>query len=168
MLRLSLLAAVFTAGWVAAASAATMDFTANLTAASEVPPKTSSGFGDLLATLDTTKKELSYTLTFDGLTGPATAAHFHGPAAVGANAGVVVPIGGANPTSPAHGTATLTDAQIKDLEAGKWYVNVHTAANPGGEIRGQVTRGGAPAMKTGGSKPMPTKSSSPVATPSKS
>jgi hypothetical protein len=51
----------------------------------------------------------------------------------------MVPIGGATPTSPVHGTATLTDAQIKDLEAGKWYVNVHTAANKGGEIRGQVT-----------------------------
>ena len=67
-------------------------------------------------------------------------AHFHGPADKGVNAGVVVPF--APPiTSPYHGTATLTDAQIQDLEAGKWYVNVHTAANPGGEIRGQVMHG---------------------------
>jgi CHRD domain len=72
------------------------------------------------------------------LTGPATAAHFHGPAAVGANAGVVVPF---NPvTSPITGKATLTDAQIADLETGKWYANVHTAANPGGEIRGQMVK----------------------------
>ena len=92
----------------------------------------------MLATLNTATKELTYTLTFDNLTGPATAAHFHGPAAAGANAGVVVPLGN-NPTSPIHGSKTLTDAQIADLEAGKWYVNVHTAANPGGEIRGQVT-----------------------------
>ncbi|MDB5424047.1 MAG: hypothetical protein JWQ29_1463, partial [Phenylobacterium sp.] len=41
--------------------------------------------------------------------------------------------------SPIKGTATLTDAQIADLNAGKWYFNVHTAANPGGEIRGTVT-----------------------------
>jgi hypothetical protein len=52
---------------------------------------------------------------------------------------VVVPLGN-NPTSPIHGSKVLTDAQITDLEAGKWYVNVHTAANPGGEIRGQVTQ----------------------------
>ena len=84
--------------------------------------------------LDTTTKTLTYTVTFENLTGPATAAHFHGPAAPGANAGVQVPLGN-NPTSPIHGSAKLTDAQITELEAGKWYVNVHTAANPGGEIR---------------------------------
>ncbi len=138
MLRRSILAAAFAVGSFSFASAATMNFSATLNAASEVPPKTSSGSGELLATLNTATKELTYTLTFDNLTGPATAAHFHGPAAAGANAGVVVPLGN-NPTSPIHGSKTLTDAQIADLEAGKWYVNVHTAANPGGEIRGQVT-----------------------------
>jgi hypothetical protein len=90
-----------------------------------------------LATLDTNAKTLTYTITFNALSGPATAAHFHGPAAEGANAGVAVAIG-KDPASPVTGTATLTDAQIADLEAGKWYVNVHTAANPGGEIRGQL------------------------------
>jgi hypothetical protein len=138
MLRTSLLAAIFAVGWLSAASAALVNFSATLTSASEVPPKTSAGTGDALATLDTATKTLTYTVTFQNLTGPATAAHFHGPAAAGANAGVVVPLGN-NPTNPIHGTATLTDAQIADLEAGKWYVNVHTAANPGGEIRGQVT-----------------------------
>ena len=91
----------------------------------------------MLATLDTSTKKLNYTMTLLGLTGPATAAHFHGPGRAGANAGVAVPIG-TNPPSPATGTVTLTDAQMKDLEAGKWYANVHTAANPGGEIRGQM------------------------------
>jgi hypothetical protein len=47
---------------------------------------------------------------------------------------------GANPTSPAKGTATLTDAQAADLQAGRWYINIHTAANRGGEIRGQVVK----------------------------
>jgi hypothetical protein len=139
MLRTSLLATVFAVGWLSAASAATINFSATMNSASEVPPKTSAGTGDALATLDTVAKTLTYTVTFQNLTGPATAAHFHGPAAAGANAGVAVPLGN-NPTSPIHGTATLTDAQIADLEAGKWYVNVHTAANPGGEIRGQVTQ----------------------------
>jgi hypothetical protein len=138
MLRRSLLAAVFSVGWLSTASAATITFSATMSSASEVPPKTSAGTGDALATLDTTTKMLTYTVTFQNLTGPATAAHFHGPAAAGANAGVVVPLGN-NPTSPIHGSAKLTDAQIADLRAGKWYVNVHTAANPGGEIRGQVS-----------------------------
>jgi hypothetical protein len=93
----------------------------------------------VLATLDTSSKKLTYTMTYEGLTGPATAAHFHGPAAAGANAGVVVPIGN-NPPSPSTGSVTLTDDQIKDLEAGKWYANVHTEANKGGEIRGQMMR----------------------------
>jgi hypothetical protein len=105
----------------------------------EVPPTTTTGSGDVLATLDTASKKLSYTMTYVGLSGPATAAHFHGPAAAGANAGVVVPIG-TNPPSPSTGSVTLTDAQITDLEAGNWYANVHTEANKGGEIRGQMVR----------------------------
>ena len=138
MRRVMLLATILTAGWLSAASAAMISFSATLNAASEVPPTTSGGTGDMLGTLNTATKDFSYTVTFTNLTGPATAAHFHGPAAAGANAGVVLPLGTA-PTSPIHGNKALTDAQIKDLEAGKWYVNVHTAANPGGEIRGQVT-----------------------------
>ncbi len=138
MLRSALLAAVFAAGFATAASAAVLQFHATMNGATEVPPNKTAGTGDALASLDTTSKVLTYTVTFENLSGPATAAHFHGPAAAGANAGVAVAIGGKGPTSPVHGTATLTDAQVTDLEAGKWYVNVHTAANPGGEIRGQV------------------------------
>jgi hypothetical protein len=82
---------------------------------------------------------LTWKLTYSGLSGPATAAHFHGPAEAGKNAGVKVPIPNAT-SSPAEGSATLTDEQAADLTAGKYYVNVHTAANPGGEIRGQVTK----------------------------
>jgi hypothetical protein len=111
------------------------DMSATLSAASEVPPNSSGGTGS--AKLNLTGNTLSWTVTYSGLTGPATAAHIHGPAAAGANAGVVVPF---KPpvTSPFSGTATLTEAQVADLKAGKWYINVHTAANPGGEIRGQI------------------------------
>ena len=139
MFRTSILATVFTVGCLSVASAAMIDFQATMSGKSEVPATTSTGSGDVLATLDTSAKKLSYTMTYYGLTGPATAAHFHGPAAAGANAGVVVPIG-TNPASPTSGSATLTDAQIKDLMAGMWYANVHTAANKGGEIRGQMMR----------------------------
>jgi hypothetical protein len=139
MFRTSLLAATFVAGCLSAAAAATIDYRATMNGKSEVPPTTSAGTGDVLATLNTDTKQLNYTMTYMGLTGPATAAHFHGPAEPGQNAGVAVPIGN-NPPSPATGTVTLTDAQMKDLEDGKWYANVHTAANKGGEIRGQMVR----------------------------
>src|SRR6185295_1748531 len=81
---------------------------------------------------------LKWTVTYSGLSGPVTAGHFHGPAPAGANAGVVVPFTGSM-ASPIEGTATLTDAQMADLVAGKWYANLHTAASPGGEFHGQVT-----------------------------
>ena len=112
---------------------------ATLDAKSEVPPNASTATGTADIDYDPATKKLSWKLTYSGLTGPAMAAHFHGPAEVGKNAGVAVAIPNAG-TSPAEGSATLTDAQAADLEAGKYYVNVHTAANPGGEIRGQVTK----------------------------
>lgn len=134
---LTLLAALaFTAPSIA--HAAEMKFKATMNGATEVPAKTTDGKGDATATLDTATKKLTYTITYTGLTGPATAAHIHGPAVAGANAGVLVPF--PNAASPITGSVTLTDAQIADLEAGKTYVNVHTAANPAGEIRGQLVK----------------------------
>ena len=106
---------------------------------SQVPPNTSAGTGTADLDYDAPSKKLSWKITYSGLSGPATAAHFHGPAAAGANAGVKVPIANAT-TSPVEGSATLTDEQAADLMAGKYYINIHTAANPGGEIRGQVTK----------------------------
>jgi hypothetical protein len=114
-------------------------FKATLDGKSEVPATTSTGTGTADIDYDAATKKLSWKLTYTGLSGPATAAHFHGPAVAGENAKVSVAIPGAT-SSPAEGSATLTDAQAADLEAGKLYVNVHTAANPGGEIRGQVTK----------------------------
>jgi hypothetical protein len=94
----------------------------------------SSGKGTATASLDSNTKTLTWTVDYSGLSGPATAAHIHGPADPGANAGIVVPFSG-NLASPIKGSATLTDAQIAQLEAGKWYVNIHTEANKPGEIR---------------------------------
>ena len=73
-------------------------------------------------------------------TGPATMAHIHGPAAKGANAGVVVPFPGAPGQAAVEGKAKLTPTQYGDLAAGLYYVNVHTAQYPGGEVRGQLMR----------------------------
>jgi hypothetical protein len=116
-----------------------INFKADLSSASEVPPVTSTGKGTATASLDTASKTLSWTVTYSGLSGPATAGHIHGPAAPGANAGVLVPFSGAL-ASPIKGSATLTDAQISDLQAGRTYINLHTADNKGGEVRGQLVR----------------------------
>src|ERR1700686_4120333 len=112
---------------------------ATLDGKSEVPANTTAGKGAADIDYDAASKKLSWKLTYSGLTGPATAAHFHGPAEAGKNAGVAVAIPGAT-SSPAEGSAVLTDAQAADLMAGKYYINVHTAANPGGELRGQVVK----------------------------
>jgi hypothetical protein len=128
-----------TATVVLAGPAFAEKFKASLNGKSEVPPNATAGTGTADIDYDPATKKLSWKLTYSGLTGPAKAAHFHGPAEAGKNAGVVVAIPGAT-SSPADGSATLTDAQAADLEAGKLYVNVHTEANPGGEIRGQVTK----------------------------
>ncbi len=121
-----------------AAHAEIIHFGATLTGNGEVPANASAGHGELSAELETTEKVLVYRATYTGLSGPATMAHFHGPAAPGANGPPVVVVH--DPSSPIGGTAILSDAQIADLEAGNWYFNVHTQANPGGEIRGQVKR----------------------------
>jgi CHRD domain len=119
-----------------AAQAEQINFKADLAPA---PGVSSSGKGAATASLDTNTKTLTWTVDYSGLSGPATAAHIHGPADPGANAGIVVPFTG-NVASPIKGSATLTDAQIAQLEAGKWYVNIHTEANKPGEVRGQLVR----------------------------
>jgi hypothetical protein len=129
-------AAVLSLSLVGVADAATLRFATSLKGSDEVPPNTTAGTGEVKAKLDTTSKAFSYVVTYSGLTGPATMAHFHGPAAAGVNAPPIITM--KTLPSPIKGTATLTDAQIADLKAGNWYFNVHTAAHPPGEIRGQL------------------------------
>lgn len=112
---------------------------ATLDGGQQNPPVTTKGKGTATLTFNTTSKKLSWDVTYSGLSGAATMAHIHGPAATGENAGVVIPFKG-KIKSPIKGSATLTDAQATDLMAGKYYVNVHTAANKDGEIRGQIEK----------------------------
>lgn len=112
--------------------------TARLAGASEVPAVTTDASGMVEASLTPGSNLLTWKVSYAGLSGPVTGAHFHGPALAGQNAGVVVPITGPM-ASPITGSATLTPSQAADLSAGKWYVNLHTAANPNGEVRGQVS-----------------------------
>ncbi len=135
LLAVTLAAGLFTAS---GAQADVLRFHAKLDGAQQSPPVTTKATGTATVRLNTVKKTVSYSVTFHHLSGPVTMAHFHGPADPGTNAGVQVPLTG-KMTSPIRGKATLTDAQIADLEAGKYYINLHTAANPNGEIRGQVT-----------------------------
>ena len=106
-----------------------------LSGKNEVPPNNSTAVG--MARLDLSGTTLKWNITYSGTTGPVTAGHFHGPAAAGANAGVVLPFTGSM-ASPIEGSATLTQAQLDQFKGGLWYVNLHTAAHPGGELRGQV------------------------------
>ena len=103
----------------------------------EVPSNPSMGKGTVDAMFNKETRELTWTVTYSGLSGPATAVHFHGPAPAESNAGVALGFKGSI-ESPIKGMATLSAEQSKDLLAGNWYVNIHTKANPGGEVRAQV------------------------------
>jgi hypothetical protein len=111
-----------------------------LSGATEVPPVQGPGKGTAMLAYDPDTRALSWTLEFSDLTGPATMAHFHGPAMPGANAPPVIWINkkGEAPVSPVKGEAILTPEQASDFTTGKWYVNVHTSNNPSGEIRGLI------------------------------
>ncbi len=132
----SVLAVVLTAG---AVDAAVISWTAALGPENEVPSVTSSGFGSASGTVDTENGLLTWLIGWTDLTGQAVAAHFHGPATTSANAGVVVNITNISGlTLPVVGSTTITDLQVSDLLDDLWYINVHTAEFPGGEVRGQV------------------------------
>jgi hypothetical protein len=137
------LAAALTIGTALAlaspAMAEMMKMSATLSGKMEVPPTDSNGGGSVDVTFDTDTKKLDWTIEYSNLTGPVTAAHFHGPAEMGKNADPVVPLSG-DLASPLKGSATLTDAQAADLQAGRYYINLHTAAHPDGEVRGQVEK----------------------------
>jgi hypothetical protein len=124
----------------APAFAEMVEYDAELRGASEVPPTDSTAKGEIDADYDTATKKLKWEIEYSGLSGPATAAHFHGPAAATANAGPVITLDATKLASPIKGEATLTDAQASDLAKGLWYLNIHTAKHPPGEIRGQLLR----------------------------
>jgi len=106
----------------------------------EVPPVFAASGGIADISYDPTTRVLTWTVAYTGLSGPATMAHFHGPAQPGKNAPVLIWLAkqGLPLESPINGQATLTPDQARQFEAGEWYINIHTQAHPEGEIRGQV------------------------------
>jgi len=111
-----------------------------LSGASEVPANASTATGTVSGTFDKVTKQLLLTISFNGLTVNASAAHIH-KAAVGVNGGVVIGFSGVPAVTSGSFTysGTLTAGQETDLLAGLYYVNVHNASFPGGEIRGQLS-----------------------------
>lgn len=107
-----------------------------LSGSNQVPAVDTSASGVADVTFDPDTKMLTWSVTFQGLSGEVTGAHFHGPAEPGANADVALALELSE--QPISGSATLTDEQAEELAAGMWYINIHTAANSGGEIRGAV------------------------------
>jgi hypothetical protein len=93
------------------------------------------GTGTATITLDDATNLLSWDISWSGLSGTEAAQHFHGPALPNQNAGVQVPVG---IVSPEIGSTVISPDQAADLLNELWYLNLHTDAFPGGEIRGQV------------------------------
>jgi glucose/arabinose dehydrogenase/plastocyanin len=122
-------------GTITVQSTSVVDFLITLDGYQEVPPTSSTATGSGTATLDTLTGHFTWNISFTGLSASETAAHFHGPAGTCDTASPVItlPLG-----SPIAGSADLSAAQVADVLAGKWYVNVHSGTFPNGEIRGRV------------------------------
>ena len=129
-----------TIGGPCAASIITYNF--GLDGSQEVPSVATPGYGFATVTLDTASGLLTWDVQYFDLLTPSTAAHFHGPALPGVNAGVQVNMGGGATFGVTSGvlvgSTTINATQIQQVLDGLWYINVHTTGHPGGEIRGQV------------------------------
>lgn len=108
----------------------------------EVPAVTTNASGTIRVTYSQRSKVLSYIITFIGLSGNPTGAHIHGLAEPGVNAAVVQSFNGFPAATIGSYSGTLLVDGVKiteeNLLAGKYYANIHTAVNPGGQIRGQI------------------------------
>lgn len=121
-------------------ASAQQKFTVSLNGVQENPPVNSPGGGSCVLTLDTAETQITLSCTYSGLGSNASAAHIHTNGPVGVNGPVLFNLTGASGTS---GTLTLaptavTPAQVADLRAKRWYVNIHTTNFLDGEIRGQI------------------------------
>ncbi|EYD77765.1 hypothetical protein Rumeso_00492 [Rubellimicrobium mesophilum DSM 19309] len=121
-------------GLLSPAWAEQMMFHADLTGAAQVPPVDTAATGAADVTVDSDAMTVSWTVTYEGLSGDPVAAHFHGPASPEETAPPVIDIS----ANLAQGSAEITPEQMQMIQDGQTYINIHTEANPDGEIRGQV------------------------------
>ncbi len=130
---------------------ATTGYSATLSGLQEVPADVSpaTGFGAFV--LDNTGTQLSYSVSYNGLLGPLTAAHIHN-GAVGVNGPVVYGLNFLPNVGTTSGTISgvlaVTPLDVSNLAAGLYYVNIHTQVFPGGEIRGQIGLDATPSRPT--------------------
>jgi CHRD domain len=126
--------------WAAPAQAQAISFNVPLSGAQSVPPVDTGGTGTAKLTYNPATRVVTWDISYNGLSSPATMAHFHGPAEPGKNGPVVIWLTkqGTPPENPIKGEATLTPEQAQQFTAGQWYINLHTQSHPAGEIRGQV------------------------------
>jgi hypothetical protein len=126
----------------APSSAEIIKLTADLKGSEETPPTTTTGSGTFKGAYDTQTKKLNWTISYSGLSGPVTRADFHGPAGVGSYGSIKVSVIANH--SPIVGSASLTESSEKPLDEallnGSFYINLHTAAYPNGEVRGQILK----------------------------
>ena len=120
-------------------------YTSRLDGLQENPPVSTAASATGSVVMNARRDTIKYSVTYQSLSGPATAAHFHtGP--VGVNGPVVKAISGSAPASGSVAglwttsdvSQPLTRALADSMIAGKTYINFHTSTNPGGEMRGQV------------------------------
>lgn len=138
MRSIRFLCAVLAVGWMmaAAASADNVNYRADPDGSQVVPPVDTPASGKAVITLDKDTNELCVDLTFSGLLGDQTAAHIHGPAPRGQNAGVQIGF----PLGEFFQCFALSDEQEDMIKAGLTYINIHTTEHGGGEIRGQIEK----------------------------
>ena len=113
-------------------------YAATLSGERVVPPVATGGRGAVEARFDHRTSLLEWQVTHSGLSGPVTMGHIHGPAGPEQNAPVLIPFGGNLNGGAISGQLRLTPEQHTQLESGQWYVNLHTARHPQGEVRGQL------------------------------
>jgi CHRD domain len=133
------LAALACVAWAGSATAAPKSFNVHLSGAQQVPPVKTSGMGTAHLTWNPKTDTMAWRITYSHMSSPVTMAHFH-DGAKGKNGSVEIWLTtkGKPVHSPITGSAKLTASEVKQLEAGDWYINVHTKKHPPGEIRGQV------------------------------
>jgi hypothetical protein len=124
------------------AAATAQTFTVTMSGLQEVPANASSATGTASVDLNAAETTITVNASWTGLTTNANAGHIHGPAGPGVNAGIIFPFAGvpaATSGSIPSQPFAITAAQVADLKAGLYYVNIHNATFPNGEIRAQLT-----------------------------